>query len=264
MNDMRERGGRGGRSMTSPSPGRTLRRSACAALLVAASWAYGYAADRATAAGDVVPDPCAPRSDAGSDDLCARLAGVARDGTTRFLRDEATGELWLLRVGRGVPAERARWLAQHGARVRVAGRVGEEAGLRSIAVEEVWRAHDHDLAPHGGVIGMSGDRHVELVGRVGGEVRVYLLDAFMQPLDVAAASGSARIRDRAGRAREGRLTPAPERGGLVVTGESRRADDDDVTVDVDLGGARILMTLPFPSGADAAPGRHDHGAHGHH
>ncbi|MCC6850155.1 MAG: hypothetical protein IT294_16790 [Deltaproteobacteria bacterium] len=264
MKDPHERGTPGGRPVTSWSWRRALRRCACAALLVASSWPVARAADRAAAAGDIVPDPCAPRSDAGAGDLCARLAGVARDGSTRFLRDETTGEIWLLRVGRAVPAERARWLAQHGARVRVAGRIGESAGVRSIAVEEVWRAHDHDAAPHGGVIGMSGDRHVELVSRAAGEVRVCLLDAFMQPLDTAGASGSARIRDRTGQAREARLTPTSERGCLVVAGETRRAADDDVTIAVDLGGQRILMTLPFPSGAGGAPGHRGHGAHVHH
>ena len=219
---------------------------------------------RVAIAGEIVPDPCMPRDAVPPDDLCARLAALPRDAATRFLRDEATGELWILLVDVAIPAEHAHWLAQHGARVRVAGRAAEHAGVHALTVERVWRAHDHDAAPHGGIVGMWGDRHLELVSRERGDVRVYHLDAFMEPIAVAAASGTARIRGAADATRNARLEPAPEPGCLVVAGETRRPDDKDVTVEIDVHGEHIVMTLPFVSAASDPEKHDDHGTHVHH
>jgi hypothetical protein len=176
----------------------------------------------------------------------------------RFLRDEDSGRICVLSIGPGVPEERARWLSQHGIRVRVSGHAIDRDGLRWIEVEQILRAHDHDAAPHGGVVGMAGDRHVELVADARGEIRVCILDAFMQPIDVTGVTGSARIRDRAGNERESGLRPAGDGGCLVVVNETRRTGDDDVTVDLEVRGGRLGMTLPFADDASAGRKRAPH------
>lgn len=60
--------------------------------------------------------------------------------------------------------------------MRVTGIVQERDGLRLLEVEELSAEHNHGMAPHGGVIGMSGNRHIELVTTPDNEIRVYVLD----------------------------------------------------------------------------------------
>src|SRR5262249_1388397 len=46
---------------------------------------------------------------------------------------------------------------------------------------------------HGGMLGMQGDRHVELVERRGGEIEVYVYDAWTRPIDLKGASGTVTL-----------------------------------------------------------------------
>jgi hypothetical protein len=50
-------------------------------------------------------------------------------------------------------------------------------------------AHVDHTAHHGGLIGMSGDLHLEIVSEVAGEYRVYMTDAFRQPIRAEGVSG---------------------------------------------------------------------------
>jgi hypothetical protein len=51
-------------------------------------------------------------------------------------------------------------------------------------------AHADHSAHHGGLVGMSGDLHLEIVSAQAGEYQVYLSDAFRQPINPEGVSGT--------------------------------------------------------------------------
>jgi hypothetical protein len=167
----------------------------------------------------------------------------ARGGALPVLR--AGGRLWTLIMPADAPTALAARLARVTQRVRVEGRVRGTEGVPAIVLTNVVAEHDHEAAPNGGVVGMQGDRHLELVVANDGTLRVYVLDSFMTPIPVADGRGSVIVRTHDGRARHGKVTAAPDGAFLVVDGVRRGNGDEDVTVDVTVGGERVAMTLPF-------------------
>jgi hypothetical protein len=189
-----------------------------------------------------------------------------RDGGSPLVRDETSGALWVTRFP-SAPKERERWLAAVGARVLVSGRGYERDGVRLLEVERLVREHDHDAAPHGGVVGMSGDRHVEIVIGPGREIRVYLLDEFMRPLELADVRGSALIAGEGAAGvpaeHERRAPLVVDAGGYLRVGDTVLGPGDaTITVALEIGGERLTMTVPFEKSAQ--PPAHDHGRHHHH
>lgn len=193
-----------------------------------------------------------------------------KQGRAPLIRETGTGLLYLAAAPSGEDLDR-NLLAKHvSQQVRVTGSVIEREGLRLVEIKTIEQAHQHAAAPHGGVVGMIGERHIEMVPGPDGAVRIYLLDAFMKPLPMASVTGSARIRKKGGAARDVRLEAAPGGQYLGVTGDQAEPDDDDITVALTAGGELLTMTLPFPDPATtgnnppAASSAHTHDGTGHH
>jgi hypothetical protein len=185
-----------------------------------------------------------------------------------LVRDEATGKLYLATFPDSASAERDRWLRQVGNRVRVTGSVQETGGLSFLEVKDVRGEHDHGAAPHGGVVGMSGNRHIEVVSNAGEPLRVYVLDEFMKPLPVSGVQGKAVIRGKGGPGRPSALIPDATDQFLRLRDTTRQLSDEDVTVTLDLDNGPLTMTLPFPGAGekedtDDGPSPSGHHAGGH-
>ncbi len=208
---------------------------------------------RATITGEIVAASCyLEKGEAGRGPAhreCA-LRCIA-EGRPPFVRDEETGRLYLAAFPDSTSEERERWLAQVGNRVRVTGRIEERDGTRLLEVEEVRGEHDHEAAPHGGVVGMAGEHHLEVVTTADDEIRVYLLDAFMTPLSVAGMKGVVLVKGVT--ARRSTLAPDPAGESLRVIGTRLAPGDEEITVTLELQRAPLTMTLPFRRADAAAP-----------
>jgi len=104
----------------------------------------------------------------------------------------------------------------------------------------------HDHAPrHGGVVGMAGTRHVEIL-LTRGIVRVYLSDLHRVPLPLAGITGTATLRD--GRSAEAPRTVQLTRKGDALEAPAAGLDGSTVDVRLDLatpsGSLLIDFTLP--------------------
>ncbi|MEO7437244.1 MAG: hypothetical protein ABI080_17340 [Candidatus Binatia bacterium] len=185
-----------------------------------------------------------------------------KDGKPPFLRDEATGQLYLATLPSSTPAEKEQWLAQVGKRVRVTGTVRERDGLRLIEVEELTGEHQHGGAPHGGVIGMSGDHHLELVtDPTSKEIRIYVLDDFMKPVAVGDLQGTAVVKTKTKVERHSALVADAGHSFFRAAETTYQHGDDDITVTVNVGTEPLTMTLPFPEDNEsghAVPAPHHH------
>ncbi|MFN8601129.1 MAG: hypothetical protein U0842_11710 [Candidatus Binatia bacterium] len=104
----------------------------------------------------------------------------------------------------------------------------------------------HDHTPrHGGVVGMAGTRHVEVVLGAG-TIRVYLSDLHRAPLALDGVSGTATLRDAASPqtprtvklARKGDAleAPLPKLDGPTV----------DARVDLATGSGPVLIEFTLP------------------
>lgn len=248
-----------------------------------AAAAAAPATGRVTITGEIVDAPChltkVPAGLEPAHRACARAC--IEKGHAPFVRDEESGRLYLAVFPDSTSEERERWLSQAGKRVRVTGRVYERNGLRLLTVEEVRGAHEHEAAPHGGVVGMAGDRHIEVVTTSASEIRVYLLDEFLQSLPVAGVRGTAVVTgkgatdegaahgepgERRGATHDG-SSASERRSALVADAEGeflqvrdtrRQPGDEAITVTLELGETPLTMTLPFPE-----PGTADAPAHHH-
>ena len=191
-----------------------------------------------------------------------------KEGRPPLVHDEATGKLYLATFPDSGSIGRDRWLRQVGNRVRVTGSVQERGGLPFLEVKDVRGEHDHAAAPHGGVVGMSGNRHVEVVSNAGEPLRVYVLDEFMKPLPVSGVQGKAVIRGRSGPGRPSALIPDTTDQFLRLRDTTRQPSDEDVTVTLDLDNGPLTMTLPFRGAGDTedtgdGPSHSGHHAGGH-
>jgi len=203
---------------------------------------------RATITGEIVEATCYLKKGAEGRGPQHRDCAIRciKEGRPPFVRDEATGQLYLATFPDSSAEEREHWLSQVGNRVRVTGKVQERDGLRLLEVEELSGEHDHNAAPHGGVVGMSGNRHIELVTTADNQIRVYVLDEFLKPLSVAGIRGTALVRNRSLAERRSALVVDPGGDFLRATGTTRETDDEDVTVTLDTPDGPLTMTLPFP------------------
>ncbi len=85
------------------------------------------------------------------------------------------------------------------------------------------QAHDHTPL-HGGMVAMSGDTHLEVLSLKSGEVRVWVTDAFRQPVPLTGKKGTLEA--------EGTVVPlAPGPSGEFLTGKLSASDAErEVTV----------------------------------
>lgn len=107
----------------------------------------------------------------------------------------------------------------------------------------------HDHTPrHGGVVGMSGTRHVEVVltARV---IRVYLSDLHRVPLSLDGVSGTATLRDAA--SPQTPRTVKLVRQGSALEAPLPRLDGPNVEARVDLatGADPVLIEFTLPVAA---------------
>jgi hypothetical protein len=184
------------------------------------------------------------------------------EGKPAILRADGSADVYFATFPSASAADHARWIALPGKRVRVTGVVSEQEGTRVLAVERLRVEHDHDAAPHGGVVGMVGEHHLELVITPKGEIRVYLLDAFLDPISASGVVGSAVVtgRDRAPRAAAVRIADGSD---FLRIDTAPRKGDRDVTVTFTAGPIPpTSMNLPFPETGNAPdtcphhPGKH--------
>jgi len=109
------------------------------------------------------------------------------------------------------------------------------------------QAHADHSPKHGGLFGMQGDHHVELVVRPGGTIEVYLYDAYTKPLAIENVQASVALEILASE-----MSPAREisvqltKNGEALTGQSPEVEQaHSATVHVKLSGAAISMTFPL-------------------
>jgi len=219
---------------------------------------------KATVTGEIVDATCYLKKGAaglGPEHRDCALRCI-KEGKPPFIRDEATGQLYLAALPSSTPEEKEQWLAQVGKRVRVTGTVRERDGLRLIEVEELTGEHQHGGAPHGGVIGMSGDHHLELVtDPTSKEIRIYVLDDFMKPVAVGDLQGTAVVKTKTKVERHSALVADAGHSFFRAAETTYQHGDDDITVTVNVGTEPLTMTLPFPEDNEsghAVPAPHHH------
>ncbi|MFY2564402.1 cupredoxin domain-containing protein [Corallococcus terminator] len=115
------------------------------------------------------------------------------------------------------------------AKTLLSARVGQRVHVKGTEVEGRVVAEavalEHDHTPfHGGVVAMSGDTHLEVLSLRSGEVRVWVTDAFRQPLPLVGRKGTVEVGTAS--------TPlVPEPTGAFLTGTLPAADAErEVTV----------------------------------
>jgi hypothetical protein len=116
--------------------------------------------------------------------------------------------------------------------------------------KEAAVAHEHS-SHQGGVIGMSGDLHVEAVAYTSGEIRVYLSDAFRKPLSGKGVTGEAEVLAPGGKAIRLRLAHGPQ--GAYLRARTAELTAQSVEVTVWLHGRHEFM-MTFPLTPRASPG----------
>jgi len=105
------------------------------------------------------------------------------------------------------------------------------------------KAHaDHD-AKHGGVFGMQGDYHYELVER-DNEFRVYVYDAYTKPISVKGLTGAVEIEQQPGKPVSLPLSSAAN-DTYLATPIPKGADPVEVTLALDLPSEKLKITLPL-------------------
>lgn len=103
---------------------------------------------------------------------------------------------------------------------------------------ETGEGHSHEGAHvdhsghHSGLVGMSGDLHLEIVSEAAGEYRVYITDALRQPIDLEGISGSLVLRPGAN---DEETLPFQIMDGeyLVASGGPAEVDTLDVSIRLD-------------------------------
>jgi hypothetical protein len=132
------------------------------------------------------------------------------------------------------------------ARARAADGTAPLPGASPHATHQADEVMVHDHAPrHGGVVGMSGTRHVEVVLSAHA-IRVYLSDLHRAPLSLDGVAGTATLRDAA--SPQTPRTVKLARRGAALEAPLPRLDGPSVDARVDLstsaGPVLIEFTLP--------------------
>lgn len=102
-------------------------------------------------------------------------------------------------------------------------------------------SHGDHAAKKGGILGMQGDYHYELVDR-GNEFRIYLYDAFTKPMPAKNAKGSIDVEAQSGKTTTLKLAPAMD-GTYLFALKPKGIDPDEVTLSLNLPGEEIVITL---------------------
>lgn len=102
-------------------------------------------------------------------------------------------------------------------------------------------SHGDHAAKRGGVLGMQGDYHYELVD-YGNEFRVYLYDAYTKPMSVKGIKGSVEIEGQSDKPITLTLNPAADEGYLYAL-KPKGIDPDEVTLSLNLPGEELMITL---------------------
>lgn len=102
-------------------------------------------------------------------------------------------------------------------------------------------SHGDHGAKQGGVLGMQGDYHYELVDR-GSEFRVYLYDAYTKPMSVKGIKGSVEIEGQSDKPITLTLAPAAD-GTYLFALKPKGIDPDEVTLSLNLPGEELMITL---------------------
>ncbi len=107
---------------------------------------------------------------------------------------------------------------------------------------------DHN-PKHGGLFGMQGDHHVELVTRPGGMIEVYLYDAYTKPLAIENVQASLVLDMPASETHPAREISVPltkAANGEALTGQSTEVESArSATVNAKLSNVVISMTFPL-------------------
>jgi hypothetical protein len=159
--------------------------------------------------------PAAPRGPGSPDEAadasqaCApRQAGQAN---SLAVIEESSGRMYVAKAGAEILAPLL------GRRCQVFGKLLRSADPAGILVEAAVPEHDHAAQHTGGGVAMVGDLHLEAVAYASGEVRVYLSDAFRQPLSVAGYRGTVELSTSESAPRPTPLEPAAANAFLRST-----------------------------------------------
>lgn len=120
--------------------------------------------------------------------------------------------------------------------------------FRPPALPDERTTHDH-TPRHGGVIGMAGDVHLEVVGTPDGRLRVYLSDLGRRPLALADARGAVTL----GLPEGPRTLPLDRTGDhLAASGPPIAALEVEAHLALERDGRPLVMDLLLPVGIPAA------------
>jgi hypothetical protein len=185
--------------------------------------------------------PCPEAPPAGlSEEACATQGGL--------YTLEPQGDAPVVVLASGGLEPRTALAPRVGQRVHVMGTVDEVRGAKRVVASGVMVEHDHTPF-HGGTVAMSGDHHLEVLALKSGEVRVWVSNAFRQPVPLAELKGT--VETGAGSAP---LVPATD--GQYLTGTLPAASGEhEVTVHLPMPGdpEYFIGFLLTPVDGPAAP-----------
>jgi len=105
------------------------------------------------------------------------------------------------------------------------------------------KPHADHSARHGGLFGMQGNYHLELV-RSGSTLEVYVYDAFTQALDIPGGRATVTLEFPGEEKLRVNLNPGPSKG-LFVGASSKASQAISATIDVALADTALNMTFPL-------------------
>lgn len=141
------------------------------------------------------------------------------------------------------------------------GGLAGEAAAGGMEHDHAEAAHMDHSPHHGGLVGMSGDLHLEIVSPQAGEYQVYLSDALRQPIDPAGVSGVLVLNPASDQPVE---LPLQVMAGeyLAASGGPTDVDSLDVSIRLDgtpQGHVEMDFTLSGAAGQEhQQEGEHDH------
>ncbi len=103
--------------------------------------------------------------------------------------------------------------------------------------------HRDHTAKNGGVFGMQGDYHYELVER-DSEFRVYVYDAYTKPISVKGLKGSVEVEEQPGQIKTLPLASTAN-DSYLATPKPKGLDSAEATLALDLPGEKLKITLPL-------------------
>jgi hypothetical protein len=197
--------------------------------------------------GELRQEPCPATPPAGlTTEQCAKQGGV-------YTLVVQGGSPVLLLVAQGQDAK-ALLGPKVGQRVHIEGPVEETAEPpRRVKVERVTMEHDHTPL-RGGIVAMSGEMHLEVLSLHSGEVRVWVTDAFRQPVPLSGMKGTVEAGGQS-------LALTPEPGGQFLTAKlPASAQERETTVRLPMPGdpeyfITFLLTPKDAQGAASAPSK---------